>query len=218
MGIINEQDVKRQTQFLRYEAGDNGNQLMIKSKLYKIDSHFLNAVKASVICRGDECMYCQAGYQKRAEFNYFVYLNGELGYIDIKPSVFFAIQTIAKAQKRDVREISWTVIKKGERLKTEYTVSKDDNLSVEDFKQVTEHLSEHTEKLEELMEKREEQLDQAYTAHLKDIRKQEQPKVSTKGKLEKKEEVAVEEESEDEPDKENNDEEDIEVKPDEIPF
>src|SRR6185312_13579379 len=177
MGIItDEQEIKRPTQFLKYETGDNGNQLMVKSKLYKIDSHFLNAVKTSVICRGDDCHYCSAGYQKRAEFNYFVWLNGETGYIDIKPSVFYAIQAIAKAQKRDVREISWTVIKKGEGLNTDYTVSKDDNLAAEDFERVQDELENNTEKLSEIMERREEQLDSNYTAHLKDIRKQEQPK------------------------------------------
>lgn len=216
MAVVDEQDVKRPTQFLRYESGDNGNQLMIKSKLYKIDSHFLNSVKASVLCRGDECMYCQAGYDKRSEFNYFVYLNGELGYIDIKSSVFFAVQAIAKAQKRDVREISWTVIKKGEGLKTVYTVSKDDNLASEDFEQVENKLEENTDKLTTLMEKREEQLDQAYVDHMKDIRKQEQPKVAVKAKNEVKEVLP---EQDDEPDMEGETESNEEtVEPSEIPF
>lgn len=222
MGVVNEDEVKRQTQFLRYESGSNGNQLMLKSKLYKIDSHFLNSVKASVLCRGDECQYCSAGYQKRTEFNYFVWLNGETGYIDIKPSVFFAIQTIAKAQKRDVREISWTIIKQGEGLKTEYTVSKDDNLAPEDFKRVQEELESNTERLEELMERREEQLDQNYITHLKDVRKQEQPKATGESSIKhaikgKDSQVQEAEVIEDEPD-EVKEEEEVEVKPDEIPF
>src|SRR3982751_6519289 len=123
--IKDEQDVKQKSLFLKYEAGDMGNMLIIKSNLYQIDSHFIRTVSRSVACKGDECLYCGAGYPLNSEYNYMVDMNGQAGFLNIKGSVFFAIQKIAKAQKKDPREISWTIIKKGEGLKTEYTTSKD---------------------------------------------------------------------------------------------
>lgn len=163
--IKDEQKVKRDSQFLKYSVGENGNSLILKSHLYKVDGHFLNSVKRSVICKGDECSYCQKGFQKRSEFNYMVLLNGETGFIDIKPSVFFAIQGISKAQKKDIRQISWTVIKTGEGLKTEYTTSKDDNLDKETFDKAMTEIDENTEKLSQVMTKHENQLIENYSMY-----------------------------------------------------
>src|SRR3989304_2120703 len=112
--VKNEQEEKRESQFLKYIVGDDGNSLLLKSHLYKIPFHFLpKPINRSVTCKGDKCSYCEKGFAKRAEYNYMVLLNGEIGFIDIKPSVFFAVQGISKAQKKDIRQMSWTVIKTG---------------------------------------------------------------------------------------------------------
>jgi len=162
--VKNEQDEKRDSQFLKYNAGDSGNTLMLKSHLYKIDYHFVpSPIQRGVRCKGEGCSYCAKGFQKRTEYNYMVFLNGEVGFIDIKPSVFFAIQGIAKAQKKDVRQMSWTVIKMGSGLDTEYTTSKDDNLDKEDFDRVMSEIDSNTEKLTQVMLKHEEQLDKNYS-------------------------------------------------------
>lgn len=184
--VKDEQEVKKETQFLEYETGDMGNELMLKSNLYRIPSHYVSSVKRSVLCRGkDECQYCNAGYRKNSEFNYRVFLNGQLGFINIKASVFFAIQGISKAQKKDPRQISWTVIKKGEGLNTEYITSKNDNLGKEDYDRVLEELEGDTKKLSELMEKREKDLEQNYSMYLSEIKGQEVPAVSNGTKGEK---------------------------------
>jgi len=170
--IKDEQDVKKTSQFLKYESGEEGNTLIIKSHLYQINSHFIKSVSRSVECRSEECLYCQAGYQKRTEYNYMVFMNGQDGFIDIKPSIFFAIQGIARAQKKDVRQISWTVIKKGEGLNTDYITSKDDNLSDGDYKNLLENLEENTNKLVAAMQRHEEDLSSNYTTYMTDIRAQ----------------------------------------------
>lgn len=160
--VDNEQSVKKESLFLKYELGEGGNELMLKSKLYQIRFHFMNDIKKSVACIGEGCVFCANAYQKRSEYNYWVYLNGQIGMMDIKPSVFFAIQGISKAQKKDPRQISWTVIKTGQGLDTEYTTSKNDNLTPEDFAQVETEVSANTDKLSQMMVKREEQLARNY--------------------------------------------------------
>jgi len=163
MPIINDEStVKQPSQFLKYEVGDGGNELMLLSHLYKIDVHFLPSAKRSVVCKGEECFYCKQGIAKRSEYNYLLNLNGEVGVMDIKPSVFYNIQGISKAQKKDPRQISWTIVKTGEGLNTEYMTSKNDNLSVEDFKKVTEELDANTDKLSILMKAKEKQLEENY--------------------------------------------------------
>jgi hypothetical protein len=170
--VKDEQEVKRNSQFLEYEAGENGNMLILKSHLYKIESHFIEAVKRSVACKGEECLYCGANYKKGSEYNYLVFLNGNTGFLDVKGSVFFAMQGIAKAQKKDMRQISWTVIKKGEGLLTKYTTSKDDNLAKEDYQALLDELDANTEKLVAAMERHEEDLDTNYTQFMGQIRGQ----------------------------------------------
>lgn len=183
--VKNENDVKKQSLFLEYEVGEAGNMLMLKSHLYQIVSHYINSVKRSVICKGDgECLYCAAGYKKRSEYNYMVYLNGQTGFIDVKASVFFAIQSISKAQKRDPRQIAWTVIKTGSGLDTEYTTSKDDNLAEKDYKRLMESLDANTERLVEAMERREEDLDSNYAKYIADIKQQATPKKSNEAERE----------------------------------
>ena len=161
--VKNEQEVKRESLFLKYLTGDQGNSLKIKSHLYSIPFHYLNQFKKSVLCKGKECSYCSKGFQRRTEYNYYVLLNGDLGVMDIKPSVFFAIQGIVKVQKKDPRQISWTIIKKGEGINTEYTTSKDDNLTQKEFDQVNAEVEANTEKLTQIMLKREEQLYNQYS-------------------------------------------------------
>lgn len=216
--VKDEQEVKRSTQFLAYETGDQGNMLMLKSHLYQIVFHFLETVKRSVACRKDECLYCQANYAKRVEYNYMVWLNGQIGFIDIRSSVFFAMQGIAKAQKRDMRQMSWTVIKSGEGLLTKYTVSKDDNLAKEDYEALLTEIDDNTTKLVEWMERHEEDLDQNYTQYMNQIRKQTVSKKSEKEAVE--EETASQPQvEEDEPDPEPMERnEEPEVLPEEIPF
>jgi|SRR5882724_11431913 len=176
--IKNEQDEKRNSQFLAYESGDTGNSLILKSHLYKVVGHFLKAVNRSVICREDECAYCAAGYPKKFEYNFWVFLNGQLGFLEIKPSVFFDIQKVSKAQKKDIRQISWTVIKTGDGLATAYTTSKEDNLDPEDYQRALDELDENTQKLVVAMEKHEVDLSDNYVQYLTTIRSQVKPVVS----------------------------------------
>lgn len=178
--VKNEQDEKRQSQFLKYVVGEDGNLMLLLSHLYRIDFHFLpKPTNRSVSCKGDKCSYCEKGYDKRAEYNYRVNLNGEEGYIDIKPSVFFAIQGISKAQKRDPRSISWTVIKTGADLATKYVTSKDDNLAKEDFEKINKELNNNTEKLTVVMLKHEADLDKNYSDYEANTKKVEVKKVAT---------------------------------------
>jgi hypothetical protein len=173
MGIIkNEQDVKQDSLFLKYEVGDSGNELMLISHLYKIDRHFLPTQKKSVLCLGDKCQFCSEGLKKSSEFNYMVLLNGGIGVMDIKASVFYNIQGISKAQKKDPRAISWTVIKTGEGLGTEYTTSKNDNLTSDQFEKVNDDLEANTDKLSKLMIEHEKQLKTNYN-ELVDVMKDE---------------------------------------------
>lgn len=162
--VKDEQSVKQDTLFPKYNVGSEGNELILKSHLYRIDTHFIpEPFKKSVICMGDSCVVCKRGKNpKRSEYNYFVRLNGEDGFMDVKGSVFFNIKGISKAQKKDPRQISWTVIKTGEGLSTEYTTSKNDNIPQEDYDALQRVIESNTEKLEEMMLKREEKLEAAY--------------------------------------------------------
>lgn len=173
--IKNEQEVKQESQFLKYEVGDSGNELILKSHLYKIDRHFLPTQKKSVICLGEKCQFCNSGMKKSSEFNYMVWLNGSIGFMDVKPSVFYNIQGISKAQKKDPRTISWTVIKTGEGLGTEYTTSKNDNLDEADLVS-DEELDLNTEKLSKLMLEHEKQLRTNYDELVGKLEVEEEPK------------------------------------------
>lgn len=211
--IRDEQNVERTSKFLDYEVGDLGNLLILKSHLYRIDSHFLDSVKRSVECRGDECLYCAAHYPKRSEFNYMVFLNGNTGFIDIRASVFFAMQSVAKAQKKDMRQMSWTVIKKGEGLKTKYTTSKDDNLGKEDYEDLLKVLDANTLELEGVMERHEADLASNYTQYMSEIREQAKPiKKTAPGKKGEQQTESTEEEVSE------NTNPDQEVDPNDIPF
>lgn len=173
MGIVkDEQSVKQKSNFLKYESGDDGNLLILKSHLYQVDSHFLESVSRSVICKAGECLYCSAGYQLNSEYNYWVDLNGEIGMLDVKGSVFFSLQKIARVQKKDIREISWTVIKAGVGKQTKYTASKYDSLTPEDYEKIQQELESNTQKLVSLMERREEELNTNYTEYMGEIRQQ----------------------------------------------
>lgn len=175
-----EQQVKPRSQFLSFETGDMGNSLILLSHLYQLDTHYLKDKNVFVDCRGGDCMYCAADYTISTEYNYYVDLNGQKGYLNIKSSVFFDVKKIAKAQGKDARQISWTVIKTGSGLDTKYTTTKDDNLTAEDYERVTGGLDECDEKLENLMQKHETILSDNYTAHLKDIKGQTPPKRAVK--------------------------------------
>lgn len=181
--IKDEQEVKKQSQFLEYTPGESGNTLILKSHLYKITKHYVQNVKRSVECREsteEGCLYCIANYRKANEYNYMVFLNGEVGFIDIKPSVFFSIQAVCKAQRKDVRQISWTVIKEGEGLNTEYTTSKEDNLPQEEYQKLMDECDANTDKLVASMERKEEGLAENYITYMKDITEQKKPEIKGK--------------------------------------
>lgn len=135
--------------------------MIIKSNLYKVTSHYIKALNKFVACHKENCNYCEKGFQKKTEYNYFVKLNGTDGIMDIKPSVFFAINAIEKISKKDKRQMSWLVIKTGSGLDTEYTASKDEALT---DKQSEKELSELNSKLESLMTAREFKLEEDYEA------------------------------------------------------
>lgn len=163
--ITNEQEEKKDSTFLKYEAENN---LIIKSNLYRIASHYLKGANKFVACHKEGCAYCAQGIQKKIEYNYFVNLNQNEGIIDIKPSVFFAINAIEKASKKDKRNIIWLVLKSGSGLDTEYTVSKDENLTPEDIKKSEAELETFNEKLAKLMTEREKRLEEEYKLNLQD--------------------------------------------------
>jgi len=160
MGFVqNEQDEKREGAYLKYEGE---NILQIQSNLYKVVSHYLKAKNKFVACSlGMDCFFCNNGTQINLEFNYFVDLNGKKGVMNIKPSVFYAINAIEKASKKTKREMSWLVLKTGEGLSTEYTVSKDENLETPPTE---EELEKNNAELEKLMKIKETQLLNDYKA------------------------------------------------------
>lgn len=192
--VKNEQDVKRNSQFLDYETGDSGNLLILKSHLYQISSHFIKSENRSVACKEEECAYCEANYPKKTEYNYLVFLNGDTGYLDIRASVFFAMQKITKAQKKDMRQMSWTVIKKGEGLATKYITSKDDNLAPEDYEKVQQELHDNTGRLVQAMERHEEDLNDNYYKYIGSIKYQGTPKIKA-GNSKTEPDTAVSEEA-----------------------
>lgn len=154
--ITDEQKEKREGNFLKYEAE---NLLEIKSNLFKVEGHYLKSDNKFVACHKESCYFCEVGVQKNVEYNYFVNLNGNTGVMNIKPSVFFNINAIEKASKKEKRDISWLVIKTGSGLDTEYTVSKNENLE----KKMTEkELEDNNKKLNDLMKTKELQLEQNY--------------------------------------------------------
>lgn len=210
--VRNEGDVKAKSQFLDYEAGD-GNSLILLSHLYTINFHFLESARKYVACREDECTFCQNGYEIGTEYNYMVDLNGQKGFMNIKGSVFFAIQKIVKAQKKDPRQISWTVIKTGEGKGTKYTTSKNDNLAKEDYDQILSEIDSNTQKLADVMEKTEENHNQNYIACFMlarpQVKKDKEPVAqSIETKKQQEEQVENPEPDPNEP----------EVKPSDIPF
>lgn len=157
--IRDEQSEKKESLFLKYEPE---NTLILKSHLYKLTFHYLQGEKKSTTCKGEECYFCQSGHDKRNEYNYYVLLNGQLGIMNIKPSVFFAIQAIARASKKETRQMSWLVIKEGQGLDTEYTVSKNDNLTPEEYEKINGEVDSFTDKLTKIMEARENTLAENY--------------------------------------------------------
>lgn len=157
--VTDELQEKKDTLFLKYEPE---NILYLKSQLYKILSHYLKGMNKSVACKGKECVFCKNGYDRRIEYNYYVSLNGQLGMINIKPSVFFQIQAIAKASKKETRQMNWLVIKQGQGLDTEYIASKNENLTDEEWEKTKAEVSLYTEKLSALMQTQEVRLEKNY--------------------------------------------------------
>lgn len=164
--IKDEQTEKQESAYLKYEAE---NTLILRSNLYKIPFHYLNSVRKSVACHGDMCDYCDAGFRKTAEYNYIVNLNGQEGALNVKPSVFFNIQGIAKAKKAEPRAFQWLIIKKGEGKETEYTTSKDETLPKEDQEKITSDLEKQNEKLAKLMAGKERMLEENYATYLDQV-------------------------------------------------
>lgn len=155
--ITNEADEKRESSFLKYEED---NVLVLKSNLYRLASHYLKAQNKYVICKLlDNCYFCKKDIPVVLQFNYWVDLNGKEGLLDIKASVFYAINNIERASKKDKRDVSWLVIKSGSGLDTRYTVSKNENL--ED--KITEEVLEgNNKKLSDVMKTQENTLEVQY--------------------------------------------------------
>lgn len=161
MGFINDEGKeKRPSLFLKYEQE---NKLVLKSNLYKINFHYLPDKRKSVSCKGEDCYFCKSGVGQNTEYNYYINLNGQNGVINVKPSVFFSLQSIAKASKKETRQISWLVIKEGSGLDTEYTVSKDENLSKEECEKIQSEIEKFNKELEKAMKSHEEILEKNYT-------------------------------------------------------
>ncbi len=158
---MNDQEEKREGfSPLKYQ-GDR-NTLLIKSNLYKLASHYLKDKSIPVACTGDNCVFCKNGYQKKTEYRYYVKLNGQLGIVDIKPTVFFAIQEHAKTLEKEARKVKWVVTKKGAGLETKYTVTPVGELTPEDWDTEEKERFGYNQKLQDSSEKREEWLNQKY--------------------------------------------------------
>jgi hypothetical protein len=172
MPFVDENEVKKESAYLKYFTGDAGNILILKSNLYRIPIHWIQTRKRGVACMKEDCIFCKNGYPKRTEFNYLVALKnsenestfpeGQVGAMDIKSSVFFAVQQLAKQKKKEPRQITWLVIKTGTGTDTVYTVSKEDNLTDEEFAKLQEELATNNEKLQKLMVAHERQLEGNY--------------------------------------------------------
>jgi hypothetical protein len=163
MFVKDESTIKRENSYLKYEPGESGNELMIQSNLYRVAFHYLPTERMSVACHPTDCFYCAKGFRKNTEYNYWVYLNGQNGAMNIKANVFFDIQRIATAQKKDARAVSWTVVVSGQGRETKYSTSKNDNLAAEDYKKVTDTLEANNTKLQTLMTTHEATLEKNYS-------------------------------------------------------
>lgn len=219
--IDDEQAEKPKSNLLEYIVGGEGNTLILLSKSVKVENHYLLTPNKYVSCHQEDCMYCSANYEIVTEYNYWVALNGTRGYLNIKPGVFFEIQKIAKAMKKDARTMSWTVIKEGAGLQTKYTVSKNDNIPPDDYAHIEAELNDTTSKLMEVLEKHEERQEENYRTYLKDIKGQAAPRAvgaASPTRAAAKEEKPEPPVQEGEPDDPGDEEGEPEVKPDEIPF
>lgn len=121
MGLVKEeQKEKRPNQFIKLE---DKSKLVLFSNLYKINTHFIKAKNTSVICKGDNCAFCESS-KSRIECFYYGKVNDEEGVIRVPASVFFALNEQERVLEIDKRDSIWVISKTGSGLDTEYGVAR----------------------------------------------------------------------------------------------
>jgi len=131
--IEDESKVKRPTDFTKLEDGDV---IILQSKVYSIPTHFLATEKRSVYCIGDGCYFCGKDMKARDEYFYYGLVNGEKGIMRVPATVLYSIAGQEKLIKKnpktkdlDKRDFEWIIGKTGSGLDTEYTVMKNDKIT-----------------------------------------------------------------------------------------
>ena len=136
--IENEQEIKRESFFLKIEDGCI---VKIKSHLIVIETAFDQKSKKRILWSK------KLGLPKRKELFYFVELNGVEGVLRLPISVFFAMNEIERLTGNDKRRLVWILGKKGEGLKTKYAVAVKETIPIQN----EEEIEKNTEKLKKIL-------------------------------------------------------------------
>lgn len=128
--------MKRENDFL--DKFQDEDKVRIKSNLYRLESHYLENQKTSVICVGDKCFYCSKGVVPRVEFLYIVEryrgesTKPEIGLARVPGSIFFAMAKNEKLLKKSKREFEWAIGREGEGKSTRYNVVRGQDVEIKD--------------------------------------------------------------------------------------
>jgi len=113
--------------------------VILRSNLYWLISHYLEAQSTSVICtKKEDCPFCQGGNQPRKEYYYIVdvYHKGddepERGIAGVPASVFYEMSSNERLLKKSKREFEWVIGKTGEGKKTRYSTIRGKDIKVDE--------------------------------------------------------------------------------------
>jgi hypothetical protein len=112
----NEQKIKKPSFFLEIE---DKCVVVITSKLFRFQSHYIESARKSVACVGQDCVFCKS-IRPRTEYIYAGSVNGDFGVIRLPASVFFDMNENERLTKKDKRHQSWIIGKTGQGLDTRY--------------------------------------------------------------------------------------------------
>lgn len=122
MGLVtNEQTEKRPGQFIKLE---DKSVLSIMSNLYKTTTHFLKSKNVSVICKGEDCYFCQMNHKARPNYFYWGLVGSEEGVVQVPASVFYAINEQERVLDMDKKDSLWVISKQGSGMSTKYGVAR----------------------------------------------------------------------------------------------
>jgi len=123
--IKKEQEVKRPSFFLKIE---NGCKVVLQSNLIRVQTHYLEDHKQSVLCISNDCYFCDQGIDSRNEYLYLGTLDGEKGFIRLPASIFYSMNENERLLKKSKREMEWIISKKGTGLATRYSAVRGDDV------------------------------------------------------------------------------------------